>query len=135
MTKIEARRSRKELEKNFFGRNVMISQVISLVYATPSPAACASLRRNRCTASLVWHHGARLACGCGCGAESMPLLCRSVAKSTRPAETEKTVKPTNTSRLPPFLCMNVCATRPRWPVVAAAFPMRWYWCASTAPDL
>lgn len=124
MTKIEARRSRKELEKIFFGRNAMISQMISLVYATPSPAACASLRRNRCTASLVWHHGARLACGCGCGAESMPLLCRSVAKSTRPVETEKTVKPTNTSRLPPFLCMNVCATRPRWPVVAAAFPMR-----------
>ena len=95
---------RKRIGKEFFGRNVMISQAFRLVYATPSPAACASLRRNRCTAGLIWHHGARLACGCGCGAESMPLLCRNVAKSTRPVEVEKTTKPASTSRLPPFLC-------------------------------
>lgn len=40
-----------------------------------SAAACASLRRNRCTASTASGIMAarRQTCGCGCGAESMPL--------------------------------------------------------------
>lgn len=39
-----------------------------------SAAACASLRRNRCTASTAFGIMAarRQTCGCGCGAESMP---------------------------------------------------------------
>lgn len=41
-------------------------------HVASSAAACASLRRNRCTASTAlvsWRPGK---CGCGCGAESMP---------------------------------------------------------------
>ena len=56
----------------------------------------------------------------------MPLLCRNVAKSTRPVEVEKTTETREHVAIASFpqRRVDVCATRPRWPAIAAAFPMR-----------